>query len=345
VVPISLEGNAMGTIIDEYLEYLEARGKSAATLRATRSDLSGFQRWWEQATRRSFKITQLVSRDIRRWQRERQQQDGVKPSTINRALSSLRGLCRWAMENGRHTNNPAKDIGEVPTPDLAPKGISEAAIDALLRATAGEPDPAQRHRDQAALALLVYAGLRIQETCHLQLRDLDLGGGMITIRRGKGGKARRVPLHSDAQEMLQRYLVDVRCPDGSPAIGSDEEREPLLIGKQVTMKGQPWLPGVQPQTIRKRLKQVGKTAAQQLRDETKQISDLDQAQAMKQIARQVANVTPHQLRHSLARRLLRNGATLPEVQRILGHSRLSTTGMYLVPSERDLHGTIQRAGI
>jgi integrase len=90
------------------------------------------------------------------------------------------------MENGRHTNDPTKDIGEVPTPDLAPQGISDAAIDALLRAAASEPDPVQRQRDQVALALLVYAGLRIQETCHLQLRDLDLEGGMITIRRGKG---------------------------------------------------------------------------------------------------------------------------------------------------------------
>jgi site-specific recombinase XerD len=335
----------MNTAIDEYLEYLEAQGKSAATLRGTRSDLSGFQRWWEQATHRSFRITQLVSRDIRRWQRERQQQDGVKPNTINRSLSSLKGFCRWAMENGRHTNDPTKDIGEVPTQDLAPQGISDAAIDALLRATAGEPDPAQRQRDQAALALLVYAGLRIQETCHLQLRDLDLEGGMITIRRGKGGKARRVPLHSDAQEILERYLDDVRCPDGLPTIGTYQEREPLLIGKKVTMKGQPWLPGVQPQTIRKRLKQLGQTAAKQLRDEAKQISDLDQAQAMKQTARQAAKVTPHQLRHSLARRLLRNGATLPEVQRILGHSRLSTTGMYLIPNEGDLRGTIQRASI
>ena len=335
----------MDTTINEYLDYLQSQGKSAATLRATRSDLSGFQQWWEQTINRSFQVTHLVSRDIRRWQRERQQTDGAKPSTINRGLSSLRGFCRWAVENGRHTNDPTEDIGEVTTPDLSPQGISDAAIDALLRIAANEPDPVQRHRDQAALALLVYAGLRVQETCHLQLHDLDLAGGMVTIRRGKGGKARRVPLHAEVQEMLQRYLDEVRCPGGLPDIGGNEEREPLLIGKQVTMKGQPWLPGVQPQTIRKRLKQLGQAAARQLQAEARQISDLSRVQAMKQTAQQVAKVTPHQLRHSLARRLLRNGATLPEVQRILGHSRLSTTGMYLIPSEGDLHNAIQRGGI
>lgn len=66
---------------------------------------------------------------------------------------------------------------------------------------------------------------------------------------------------------------------------------------------------------------------------------------MTQIAQQVANVTPHQLRHSLAHRLLQNGASLPEVQRILGHTLLSTTGMYLIPSEGDLRGAIGRAGV
>jgi site-specific recombinase XerD len=54
---------------------------------------------------------------------------------------------------------------------------------------------------------------------------------MITIRRGKGGKARRVPLHVDAQEMVQRYLDEARCPNGLPAIGSNGEREPLLMRK------------------------------------------------------------------------------------------------------------------
>ena len=53
---------------------------------------------------------------------------------------------------------------------------------------------------------------------------------------------------------------------------------------------------------------------------------------------------PHMLRHSLARRMLKTGAHLPEVQRVLGHSRLSTTGIYLTPSEDDLRVAIERTG-
>ena len=152
-------------------------------------------------------------------------------------------------------------------------------------------------------------------------------------------------MHSEAQNLLQKYLDDVRFPEGWPEIGSDGEREPLLIGKQVAVKGQPWIPGVQPQTIRKRLKGLGQAAARQLQIEAAQTSDLKRAEELKRVAYEVENISPHQLRHSLARRLLRNGATLPEVQRILGHSRLSTTGMYLIPSEGDLRGAIERAGI
>jgi site-specific recombinase XerD len=56
-------------------------------------------------------------------------------------------------------------------------------------------------------------------------------------------------------------------------------------------------------------------------------------------------VTPHMLRLSLARRMLELRAQLPEVQRVLGHSRLSTTGVYLTPSEEDLRSALGRAGL
>lgn len=40
--------------------------------------------------------------------------------------------------------------------------------------------------------------------------------------------------------------------------------------------------------------------------------------------------------------MLKNGATLPEVQRILGHTRLTTTGMYLNPSADDLREVVEK---
>ena len=91
------------------------------------------------------------------------------------------------------------------TPELAPRGLLVAAVKALI-----------------------YGGLRVQEACDLQLRDVDLAGLSITVRYGKAGKARRVPIHSDAQRLLQRYLERVRCPDGLPPVESNAEREPFL---------------------------------------------------------------------------------------------------------------------
>jgi integrase len=131
------------------------------------------------------------------------------------------------------------DVKDVPTEPLAPRSLSPQAIDALLRATHAEHNATLRARNEALLALLIYAGLRVQEVCDLQLRDLDLAGETIMIRSGKAGKARRVPLYPDATRLLGRYLKSIRCPMGLPALGSDQEWGRLLVGIDVTRKGQP----------------------------------------------------------------------------------------------------------
>jgi hypothetical protein len=53
----------MAAIIEEYLAYLQSQGRSPAAVRATRSDLAGFQQWWEQRCRRPFSIEEWVTRD------------------------------------------------------------------------------------------------------------------------------------------------------------------------------------------------------------------------------------------------------------------------------------------
>jgi site-specific recombinase XerD len=332
-------------ILEDYLAQLTAIGRSHATQRAARSDLKQFCTWWEHTNLRPFDLTQVVERDLRAWKVARQQADGAAPATINRGLSTLRRLCTWAVEQEMVRENPTRDLTDIPSTPVSPRSLPDQAVDALLRAARAEPDPRLCLRDEALLALLVYAGVRIQEACDIQLRDLDLASGTLVVRSGKGGKARRLPLHSEAQRTLARYFQEVRCPTGMPPIGSEQEREALLLGMQRTSAGRPLVPGIKTRVARQRIADLGKIAASSLYEAAKRERDLERAEQLRACARQLESASPHLLRHSLARRMLKRGAQLPEVQRMLGHSRLSTTGLYLTPSEEAVRAAVERAGL
>jgi site-specific recombinase XerD len=93
------------------------------------------------------------------------------------------------------------------------------------------------------------------------------------------------------------------------------------------------------------MQQLGQRASQQLCAEAQRERDITRSESLQDLARRLETVTLHMLRHSLARRTLDRGAQLLEVQRVLGHSRLSTTGIYLTPSEEDVRSAIKRAGV
>jgi site-specific recombinase XerD len=331
--------------IAAYLAALVERRKSPQTLRAARQDLTQFVRWWERQNGRPFDPALLLDTDLRDWRRARQQDDGAAPATINRALSTLRGYCAWAVATGVMTEHAVREIEDVPTPELAPRGLPATAVKALLRAARAEKDVTIRLRDEAALALLIYGGLRVQEACDLQLRDVDLAGLSITVRYGKAGKARRVPIHVDAQRLLQRYLDQVRCPDSLPAVGSDAEREPFLAGIDAAAPGRPLRPGVNQRLVQRIVSGRAREAAERLQSDAEHEADLARADELLDLARRLLAATPHTLRHSLARRMIERGADLGEVQRVLGHSNIATTGRYLTPSEDDLREAIGRAGV
>src|SRR5260370_922495 len=139
----------------------------------------------------------------------------------------------------RHTQQHISTGSMHPSLEQYLTSLPADAIDALLRVVSAERNAIMRIRGEALLSLLTYVGLRVQEVCDLQLRDLDLEGGTVIVRSGKAGKAGRVPLHPDAQRRLGRYLDIVRCPQGLPAIGSDQEREKLGVGVALTRKRHP----------------------------------------------------------------------------------------------------------
>ena len=328
--------------LEAYLASIADKG--ANTLRARRADLAGLGEWWAKTRGQPFAPALLAERDVRAWVRQRQLADGATPATINRALSTGRRCWAWLVAHGRARENPFLPITAVPQDPPAPRKLDRSAVDALLRAAADEDNLTLRRCNEALLALLIYAGLRSQEAADVQLRDLDLDGRTVTVRAGKAGKFGRVPLHGEAVSLLGRYLADARCPSGLPPAGSEAEREKLLGVVDSTRPGRPLRVGISTRTIRHRFAEIAARAAARLRAAAQKEPRLDQATNLLAYADDLEHASPHALRHSLAYRLLEDGASLAAVQRIMRHSRGEQTLRYATPNDRDLKDVIDRSG-
>lgn len=57
------------------------------------------------------------------------------------------------------------------------------------------------------IATILYAGLRRSELVGLQMADVDLQRGIITVIEGKGMKDRVIPIHRRLAPILAEYLA------------------------------------------------------------------------------------------------------------------------------------------
>jgi len=77
-------------------------------------------------------------------------------------------------------------------------------------------------RDTAIIRVLLDTGVRGQELCNLNLSDLDVDGGALTVHKGKGGKSRTVFFGKTTRRALRRWLRE-RGSDSWPLFTTDEE--------------------------------------------------------------------------------------------------------------------------
>ena len=117
--------------------------------------------------------------------------------------------------------NPTEGISKVEEVKPAPKWLDKLAQYALLRAV----QERGKSRDVALITLMLHTGLRVSEVANLKVADVKMSErkGTVTVRGGKGGKFRTVPLNADARKAVQTYLeerLDV------------ENGQPLFLGQR-----------------------------------------------------------------------------------------------------------------
>jgi integrase/recombinase XerD len=221
----------------------------------------------------------------------------LAPSSIARALSSVRGFHRFLLDEGIVATDVTVDLAPPKLSKRLPKAITIEQVSLLLAATEG--DEPVRLRDRALLELLYATGARISEVVSLNVDDVLAEEGVLRLR-GKGSKQRLVPVGSFAQAALQEYLVRVR-----PSFSARGKATPALF-------------------LGPRGARLSRQSAWLI------IRDASDRAGLPDAVR--AHISPHTLRHSFATHLLAGGADVRVVQELLGHSSVATTQIYTLVS-------------
>jgi integrase/recombinase XerC len=271
--------------VDKFLQYLNTeRRLSPHTLSNYRRDLRGIVAHCDVASIEDWSV--LDAKQVRAYLAARHRQ-GIGGRSLARALSTLRSFLRYLMREGELQKNVAQGVQAPKAPRKLPEPLDVDEMTQLLQSE-GERDDPLLARDNAMLELMYSAGLRLAELVSLDVGQIDLSDGSVTVL-GKGNKTRIVPVGRYAREAVvawQRLRGELANVD-EPA---------LFVGQRGAR--------ISPRTVQQRFRQRG----------------VEQGIA--------SRVHPHKLRHAFASHLLESSGDLRAVQELLGHADISTTQIY-----------------
>src|SRR5256712_8137664 len=194
----------MTDVVVEYLGALQAeRGASRNTLSAYRRDLTDFTQFLN-AQHRSLRraspddiVGSLAGLRTR----------GLRPASVARRISALRGLYKHLVREGELRRDPTENLEAPRRTRSLPRTLSREVVAALIES----PDLNEPRgvRDRSVLELLYATGMRASECLGLTLDDVNLGAGYV-VCTGKGRKQRLVPVGGEAVQWVRRYLREIR---------------------------------------------------------------------------------------------------------------------------------------
>ena len=127
----------------------------------------------------------------------------LKPTSINRKLSSIRNFYRFLITQEVVKSNPFDAIETIKIEKKLPNYLYLDDLETLFNSI--DQSTPLGVRNYCLLELLYGTGIRVSELCNIKLHDIDFYNNNILIT-GKGNKQRYVPIHQSLREILITYL-------------------------------------------------------------------------------------------------------------------------------------------
>jgi len=289
--------------LSELVEYYEvcnrAEGKSPKTISWYSANLKSFRNYVKSRHLPDFIETVDIKllREYVLYLLKRNRFDGhpytparkelLSAATVHGHVRTLRAFFSWLATEELIQNSPATDLKPPKVVRKVISTLSDEEIRCILN-TLSATNPGDA-RNQTIFMLLLDTGLRIGELVNLKMGDAHIDEGFLKVM-GKGKKERLVPIGSNAQRALQRYLFRHRL---KPAHSGIENVFLSVHGTPLTEN-----------SIKLMFARLAKRSG-------------------------VHRIHAHLCRHTFATRYLINGGDVFTLQQILGHSTLEMVGHYV----------------
>ena len=288
-----LADNALTHAYNEFLEWSGVTGCTDATIETRRQSLRVFLLWCaERSIAKPQDLTLPILERYQRWLYHYRKTNGAPLGFITQRsrLVPLKTFFKWLTRSRYILYNPASELVLPRPPKRLPRHIFTLdEIEAIMGSC--DLDTPQGVRDRAILELLYSSGVRRMEAARLKVYDLDLEGGALMIREGKGRKDRMAPIGERACRWLSKYILDVR-----PQLLVEPDEQWLFL----TDYGEAMLKDRLGHLVRGYIERAGYTFPGSC----------------------------HLFRHAMATHMLENGADIRFIQAMLGHAKLTTTEIY-----------------
>ena len=209
--------------VDQFLAFMESRGRSKNTVINYRVDLEQFR---EYLLRQDISDVSGIDSQSVRVYLSNIIGFGIAKSSAARKLSAVRGFISWLSSREILEYGVAAGLKGPKLPSSLPRALSYEETEKLL--VEGPENGKHYQRDRLILELLYGSGLRVSELIDLNWENIETDQRMIRVL-GKGSKERLVPFGPSVKELLEDWSLLSKEGTKGPLFVSEKGAERLTV--------------------------------------------------------------------------------------------------------------------